>query len=55
MKWQVKFLHEGQEYGMVVETSFKHQANELAKIMVRKIDGIDIEPIGEPTLWTEKK
>ena len=55
MKWQVKFLYEGQEYAMVVETSFKHEANKLAKTMVRKIDGIDIEPIGEPTFWTEKE
>jgi hypothetical protein len=55
MKWQVKFLYEGTEYAMVVQTSFKHEANKLAKTMVRKIDGIDIEPIGEPTLWTEKE
>ena len=54
-KWKVTFLHEGNEYGMMVETQYAKDANDLAKVMVKAIDGIDINPTEEPTKWIESE
>ena len=54
-KWKVTFLHDGNEYGMMVETQYAKDANDLAKVMVKAIDGIDINPTEEPTKWIESE
>ena len=53
-KYKVKFLWNVNEYDMMVEARYASDANNICKQMVKDIDGIDVQPIGTPTLWTDE-